>query len=180
MFIKFGQALSTRPDILPPDIALELSKLQDQVPPFSGAEARRIIELSLGKKTGELFAEFDETPLASASVAQVHAARLKPSAANDPGMEVVVKVIRPGIRPVIESDVALLRTLAELVERWHPEGKRLRPCDIVREYENVIFDELDLMREGANCALAAPQLARIGADLSPAGVLGPTRAPKCW
>ncbi|MEK6806104.1 MAG: ubiquinone biosynthesis regulatory protein kinase UbiB [Pseudomonadota bacterium] len=152
VFIKFGQALSTRPDILPPDIALELSRLQDNVPPFSGAEAKRIIELSLGKKTEELFAEFDETPLASASVAQVHAARLKPSAPNDPGMEVVAKVIRPGIRPVIESDVALLRTLAELVERWHPEGKRLRPCDIVREYETVIFDELDLMREGANCA----------------------------
>lgn len=153
VFIKFGQALSTRPDILPPDIAQELAKLQDRVPPFAGADARAIIERSLGKTINELFAEFDETPLASASVAQVHAARLKPSAPNDPGLQVVAKVIRPGIRPVIESDIALLHTLAALAERWLPQGERLRPRAIVREYENVILDELDLMREGANCAL---------------------------
>ena len=153
VFVKFGQALSTRPDILPPDIAQELAKLQDRVPPFAGADARKIIERSLGKKIDELFAEFDETPLASASVAQVHAARLKPSAPNDPGLQVVAKVIRPGIRPVIESDIALLHTLAALAERWLPQGERLRPRAIVREYENVILDELDLMREGANCAL---------------------------
>lgn len=153
VFIKFGQALSTRPDILPPDVAAELAQLQDRVEPFNGAEARAIVERALGRPVAEVFAEFDETPLAAASVAQVHAARLKPESANDPGFEVVVKVLRPDVRARVEKDVALLRALAEFVERWHPLGARLRPRDVVAEYEKVIFDELDLMREGANCSL---------------------------
>jgi len=153
VFIKFGQALSTRPDIVPVDVATELAKLQDQVEPFSGAEARAIIERSLGKPIAELFHEFDEMPLAAASVAQVHTARLKPQDEGDPGFEVVVKVLRPGVMERVEKDVALLRALAEFAERWHPLGKRLRPREVVAEYEKVIFDELDLMREGANCSL---------------------------
>jgi ubiquinone biosynthesis protein len=152
VFIKFGQALSTRPDILPPDVAEELAKLQDRVPPFPGSEARKIVEQALGNPVGEIFAHFDEEPLASASVAQVHAARLKPQAADDPGFDVVVKVLRPGVEEQVERDIDLLHTLADLAERWHPLGKRLRPRAVVAEYEKVIFDELDLMREGANCS----------------------------
>ena len=151
VFIKFGQALSTRPDILPPEIAFELSKLQDRVPPFPGDEARRIVEDALGKKVDAVFAEFDETPLASASVAQVHCARLKPEGPADPGFAVVVKVLRPGVEALIRKDIDLLHTLAALVETLHPEGHRLRPRAIVEEYEKTILDELDLMREGANC-----------------------------
>ncbi|HUP91704.1 MAG TPA: ubiquinone biosynthesis regulatory protein kinase UbiB [Solimonas sp.] len=152
VFVKFGQALSTRPDLVPPDIAVELSKLQDQVPPFPGEQARAIVEQELGKSVGELFAEFDMVPMASASVAQVHAARLLPSSPDDPGMEVVVKVIRPGIEDTIHSDVQLLHTLADLASRWLPEARRLRPQEVIAEYEKIIFDELDLMREGANCS----------------------------
>ncbi len=153
VFVKFGQALSTRPDIVPADIALELSRLQDRVPPFPGAEARAIIEQELGRSIEDTFAEFDEVPMASASVAQVHAARLKPMADGDPGMQVVVKVLRPGIETVIAADVQLLHTLAALAEKFSPTARRLRPRETVAEYEKVLFDELDLMREGANCAL---------------------------
>jgi len=153
VFIKLGQALSTRPDIVPPDIAIELTKLQDCVPPFPGEQAQAIVEAELGKTVGELFAEFDVVPMASASVAQVHAARLKPAGPGDPGMDVVVKVIRPGVRELIHSDVQLLHTLAEWAERLSPMARRLRPREVVAEYEKVLFDELDLMREGANASL---------------------------
>jgi ubiquinone biosynthesis protein len=152
VFVKLGQALSTRPDILPPDVAEELAKLQDRVPPFSGAEARRQIEHSLGRRIEEVFLEFDETPLASASVAQVHTARLLPAAEGDPGFEVVVKVLRPGIRATMEADIALLYTLADLATRFSEHARRIRPREIVAEYEKVLLDELDLMREGANAA----------------------------
>jgi len=148
VFIKFGQALSTRPDVLPPDVAMELAKLQDQVPPFASAEARRLIEAELGKPIAELFERFDDEPLASASVAQVHTAKLH----GEGGIEVCVKVIRPGIELTIAKDMALLRALAGLVERLHPEGHRLCPVAIVGEYEKTVYDELDLMREGANAA----------------------------
>lgn len=144
VFIKFGQLLSTRRDLLPDDIAFELAKLQDQVPPFANARAREIVETALKQPVNELFASFDEAPLASASVAQVHAATLKD------GREVVVKIIRPGIRAVIEKDVRLLFTLARLVQRYLPDGRRLRPVEVVRDYELTIYDELDLQREGAN------------------------------
>ena len=159
VFIKFGQALSTRPDVLPADVAAELAKLQDQIPPFGSAEAIAIIEAELGKPVAELFARFDATPLASASVAQVHSAKLN----GEGGMEVVVKVLRPGIEHVIAKDVALLKTLAGLVERFHPEGHRIQPVAIVGEYERVLYDELDMMREGGN----AGQLRRnwLGSEL---------------
>ncbi|MEC9362280.1 MAG: ubiquinone biosynthesis regulatory protein kinase UbiB [Pseudomonadota bacterium] len=153
VFVKFGQALSTRPDLVPPDIAGQLALLQDRVPPFPAAEARRVIEAELGRPVEQLFASFDDTPLASASVAQVHAARLHPSADGSEGMEVVVKVLRPDVERVIAADVELLHTLAALAERFSPTARRLRPREVVAEYEKVLLDELDLMREGASAAL---------------------------
>lgn len=146
IFIKFGQALSTRRDLLPRDIADELAKLQDRVPPFSSAAAKAQVERALGQSTGELFGSFDESPLAAASVAQVHAATLKD------GREVVVKVLRPGMRQLIERDLEVLYALAGLAERYWPEAKRLRPLEVVEEYEKTILDELDLMREAANAS----------------------------
>ena len=151
VFVKFGQALSTRPDILPPAVAAELRLLQDRVPPFPGADARDVVERSLGRPIGQVFESFDERPLASASIAQVHAARLK-GADGAPGMEVVVKVRRPGIHAQVQRDVALLHSLASVAAR-HPEhGRRLRPTEVVAEYEKVIFDELDFVREAANAS----------------------------
>jgi ubiquinone biosynthesis protein len=147
IFVKFGQLLSTRRDLLPPDIADELARLQDRVPPFPGARARTLIERSLGKPIGELFAEFEEVPLASASIAQVHAARLFD------GREVVVKVLRPNTRKVIRSDIALMYLMASLIERGWADGKRLRPMEIVAEYEKTIYDELDLVREASNASM---------------------------
>ncbi|MBD3610456.1 MAG: ubiquinone biosynthesis regulatory protein kinase UbiB, partial [Gammaproteobacteria bacterium] len=147
IFVKLGQILSTRRDLLPPSIADELSKLQDNVPPFSNQLAQQIIEKSLGKPVEELFAEFSQTPLASASIAQVHAATL-----HD-GHEVVVKVLRPGIEKTIRSDVALMYLLAELIQNSSADGKRLRPVEVVEEYEKTIFDELDLVREASNASM---------------------------
>jgi ubiquinone biosynthesis protein len=144
VFIKFGQMLSTRRDLLPTDIADELAKLQDDVPPFQPERAIAIIEQSLGASIEELFLEFDPTPMASASVAQVHAARLKSSE------QVVVKVLRPNIEAVIRQDMALLFTLARLVQRYSADGRRLRPLEVVADYETTILDELDLQREAAN------------------------------
>ncbi|MGR9105898.1 MAG: ubiquinone biosynthesis regulatory protein kinase UbiB [Gammaproteobacteria bacterium] len=146
IFVKFGQALSTRRDLLPLDVADELAKLQDNVPAFSGAEARRIIERELGKPIAQCFAEFDEKPLASASIAQVHAARLPG------GEEVVVKVLRPGVEKRIREDIGLLYELARLARRFWADGKRLRPVEVVAEFEKTIVDELDLVREGANAS----------------------------
>ncbi len=146
VFIKFGQMLSTRRDLLPEDIAVELAKLQDDVPPFPEARSIAIIEEGLGKPVTELFASFEATPMASASVAQVHAATLQG------GREVVIKVIRPDIEPVIRQDIALLFTLARLVERYLPDGRRLRPVEVVADYELIILDELDLGREAANAS----------------------------
>ncbi len=144
VFIKFGQMLSTRRDLLPDEIALELQRLQDQVPPFPGDEARQIVEKALGKSVGELFKRFEPEPLASASVAQVHQATLQN------GDEVVVKVVRPGIERTIRKDVDLLYTIAGILQWAWPEGRRLRPVEVVREYEQTIFDELDLRKEAAN------------------------------
>ena len=157
IFVKFGQAVSTRRDLLPPDIADELAKLQDRVPPFDGALARAQIEASYGRPVAEVFAAFDETPLAAASIAQVHPARLKN------GAEVVVKVLRPGMRAVIERDLEVLEALARLAERYWREGRRLKPRELVAEYRKTVLDELDLMREAAN----ASQLKRnfAGSDL---------------
>jgi ubiquinone biosynthesis protein len=146
IFVKFGQAVSTRRDLLPPDIADELAKLQDRVPPFPGALARTLIERAYGRPLTEVFASFDETPLAAASIAQVHAARLPA------GTEVVVKVLRPDMREVIERDLEVLHTLADLAHRYAREARRLRPREIVDEYQKTILDELDLMREAANAS----------------------------
>lgn len=146
IFIKFGQMLSTRRDLLSDDLAIELRKLQDQVPPFSGTYAQQLIEQSLNSPVEELFAEFNAEPMASASVAQVHEALLHN------GEEVVIKVIRPGIDRTIRKDVALLYTLAHLVEKLWVEGRRLRPVEVVADYETTIFDELDLRKEAANCS----------------------------
>ena len=146
IFVKFGQALSTRRDLLPADIADELAKLQDRVPPFAGSEARATIERSFGKPCDELFSRFEEQPLAAASIAQVHVAALPD------GREVVVKVLRPGMRAVIGRDLEVLHALARLAARWWPEARRLKPSEIVAEYEKTIVDELDLMREAANAS----------------------------
>ncbi len=146
IFIKLGQMLSTRKDLLPEDLAVELAKLQDNVPPFPNDEARRIIEQGLGKSVHEVFANFSAEPLASASIAQVHAAELMD------GRQVVVKVVRPGIEKTIERDVGLMYVIAGLANRYWPEARRLKPLEIVAEYEKTIFDELDLMREAANAS----------------------------
>jgi ubiquinone biosynthesis protein len=146
IFIKLGQALSTRPDILPDDIAIELSKLQDRVPPFDSKKAIAIIEAAYKKPVLEVFAAFDATPLASASMAQVHAATL------NTGEDVVIKLLRPNMRPVMEQDLSIMHTLAHLIERYWPEGRRLKPKEIVKEFEHTLFDELDLMREAANAS----------------------------
>ncbi|MDZ7783151.1 MAG: ubiquinone biosynthesis regulatory protein kinase UbiB [Halioglobus sp.] len=146
VFIKFGQLLSTRRDLLPEGIADELARLQDEVPPFGQEQSVAIVERTLGQPVTELFATFERAPMASASVAQVHAATLKS------GEDVVVKVLRPDIEKVIRQDIALLYTLARLVARHIPEGRRLRPVEIVADYELVILDELDLAREAANAS----------------------------
>ncbi len=146
IWVKFGQALSTRRDLLPSDIADELEKLQDRVPPFPGAEARAIVEEAYGRSVTEVFAEFDETPLAAASIAQVHVAKLRS------GEDVVVKVIRPGVREKIVRDLEVMHVFARLARDYASEGRRLRPVEVVQEYEKTILDELDLMREAANAA----------------------------
>ena len=146
VFVKFGQVLSTRRDMLPDDLADELAKLQDDVPPFSGKVAREIIEKSLNESVDTLFKEFDETPLASASIAQVHTAVL-----HD-GREAIVKVVRPGIENTIRHDIDLMLFIAKMVNRFSKIGKRLRPVEVVQDYEKVIFDELDLGREAANAS----------------------------
>ena len=152
IFVKFGQILSTRRDLLPPDIVDELALLQDQVAPFDGAAARAIVEDELGAPVDVLFASFDTVPLASASIAQVHAATLH-ATADAPPREVVVKVLRPGVEKQISGDIALLRTLASLVDRAHPNADKIRPREIVAEIENTLAAETDLQREGANASV---------------------------
>lgn len=156
IFIKFGQVLSTRHDLLPQDILAEFTKLQDKVPPFSGQQAKRIIEQALGKDIQQLFAEFDETPLASASIAQVHAATM------EDGRKMVVKVVRPGIETVLHRDLTMLYFLADKLERHIKDGRQLRPLNVVAEFEKVLLGELDMMYEAAN----ASQLRRnfLGSD----------------
>jgi len=146
VFVKFGQILSTRRDLLPDDMAEALQYLQDRVPPFPSDQAREIIEADLGGTVGDMFSEFERDPLASASVAQVHGARL-----HD-GRAVIVKVIRPGIERVIRQDIRLLYLMAGLLERYWSEGRRLHPVEVVSDYEKTIFDELDMQREGANAS----------------------------
>ena len=146
IFIKFGQALSTRRDLLPADIADELAKLQDEVPPFPAEEARAILDAAYGKSVDEVFERFDAEPFAAASIAQVHTAKLPG------GQEVIAKLLRPGVQELIERDIEVLKLLAGLADSYWEHGKRLRPLEVVDEYENTIIDELDLMREAANAA----------------------------
>ena len=146
IFVKFGQALSTRRDLLPTDIADELAKLQDRVPPFDGAIAVASIEKSFRLPLADVFGRFDPVPLAAASIAQVHVAMLQD------GREVVVKILRPGMREIIDLDLEVLQYLAELADEYWREARRLRPVELVREYRNTILDELDLLREAGNAA----------------------------
>jgi ubiquinone biosynthesis protein len=154
IFVKFGQALSTRRDLLPADIADELAKLQDRVPPFDGRIARTIIETAYGRAAEQVFSVFEEEPLAAASIAQVHAAELRPEVLLNGAKtrEVVVKVLRPGMHAVIARDLEVLHALARFAENNWDGSKRLRPVEVVREYEKTIIDELDLMREAGNAS----------------------------
>ena len=146
IYVKFGQILSTRQDLLPDDIALELAHLQDDVPPFPGQQARAAIEAAQGAAIEDIFRHFDETPLASASIAQVHTAELLD------GTDVVIKVLRPDIHQRISRDVNLLYTIASLAERYWKHGRRLRPREVIAEFEKTLYDELDLLREAANAS----------------------------
>ncbi len=154
IFVKFGQAVSTRRDLLPSEMADELAMLQDRVPPFPAEHAIRKLEEIYGKPVDEVFSRFDREPFAAASIAQVHTAALPD------GTEVIVKLLRPGVRQLIERDLDVMYALAGLADKYWEHGKRLRPLELVAEYEKTIFDELDLMREGANTA----QLKRNFAD----------------
>src|SRR5580692_9707637 len=146
IFVKFGQALSTHRDLLPVDIADELAKLQDSVPPFPGDIAVAMIEKTFGRPLTEIFGSFESSPLAAASIAQVHAATLKN------GDDVVVKVLRPGMREVIDLDLEVLDALAKLADEYWVEARPVRPIEVVREYRKTVTDELDLMREAGNAA----------------------------
>lgn len=146
IFVKFGQVLSTRRDLVPLDIATELALLQDRVPPFDSDVAVDIITKSLGKPPNELFASFERDPVASASIAQVHFARLHS------GQEVAVKVLRPGMRSAIERDLRLMKALAKIVQRMGADARRLKPREVVAEFDKYLHDELDLIREAANCS----------------------------
>ncbi|MFB3064360.1 MAG: ubiquinone biosynthesis regulatory protein kinase UbiB [Gammaproteobacteria bacterium] len=154
IFVKFGQALSTRRDLLPLDIADELAMLQDRVPPFPSSVAKAMAEKAYGQSLDQVFDRFDDEPLAAASIAQVHKATLKS------GEEVIVKILRPGVEAQIRQDLDVLHALARLAQRHWPEARRLRPVDVVNEYEKTVIDELDMMREAANAA----QLKRNFAD----------------
>ena len=164
IFVKFGQVLSTRRDLLPADIADELARLQDRVPPFPAPDARAAVERALGRPVPEIFEHFEAEPVASASIAQVHFARLREGAARGAtaGREVAVKVLRPGMLGAIENDLELLHTLARWVERLSADGRRLRPREVVAEFDMHLHDELDLVREAAN----ATQLRRNMHDLA--------------
>jgi len=147
IFVKLGQLLSTRPDLVPADICSELAHLQDNVAPFDSAKFRQIVEEALGDSVDEIFLSFEKEPLASASVAQVHAAVLKD------GSDVVVKAVRPNIEQTISKDIALMYTLARLLAKFSQDGRRLRPVEVIADYEQVIYDELNLQAEGANASL---------------------------
>lgn len=150
IFVKFGQVLSTRRDLLPPDIADELAHLQDRVPPFDSAVAVATIERAFGKPLDQVFSHFERVPIASASIAQVHFATLRDGRYG--GREVAVKVLRPNMLPVIEKDLSLMRMMAGWVEKLSADGKRLKPREVVGEFDKYLHDELDLLREASNAA----------------------------
>ena len=161
IFVKFGQVLSTRRDLLPPDVANELARLQDRVPPFPAAQARALIEAAFGRPIEAIFATFEAEPVASASIAQVHFATLKD------GREVAVKVLRPGMLEVIDDDLSLMRTLARWVERLSEDGRRLKPREVVAEFDKYLHDELDLVREAANAAQLRRNMAGLNLVMVP-------------
>ena len=161
IFVKFGQVLSTRRDLIPLDVADELARLQDRVPPFPAAQSRALVEKAFGRPIGEVFARFDAEPVASASIAQVHFAELKD------GREVAVKVLRPGMREVIEQDLTLLHTLAAWVERLSADGRRLKPREVVAEFDGYLHDELDLVREAANATQLRRNMDGLGLVMIP-------------
>ena len=157
VFIKLGQALSTRPDLLPPDIALELTKLQDQVPPFAGTQAREIISQTYGCEFDTIFESVDTEPLASASVAQVHAATLKPGNAvmgknGKESKQVVIKILRPGIEAIIDQDLKVMYLFSRLLQKYWSQSAQFKPVEVIQEYEHTIKAELDLRQEAANCS----------------------------
>ena len=165
IFVKFGQVLSTRRDLMPPDIADELARLQDRVPPFDPAIAMATIERAFRRPVSQVFLSFDETPVASASIAQVHFATLRDR--NGHAREVAVKVLRPGMRPVIEKDIALMRMMAGWVESLSADGKRLKPREVVAEFDKYLHDELDLVREASNAAQLRRNMAGLDLVLIP-------------
>ena len=156
IFVKFGQVLSTRPDLIPADYANELAKLQDRVPPFDGNKAVQIIEQQLGRPLEQLYARFNIQPIASASIAQVHEAYLF-AENGEIGQKVAVKVLRPDIAPIIDQDLALLALGARWLSRLFADGKRLKPREVVAEFDKYLHDELDLMKEAANASLLGRQ-----------------------
>ena len=161
IFVKFGQVLSTRRDLLPPDIADELARLQDRVPPFPTEVAIATIERAFGRPLDAVFATFEREPVASASIAQVHFATLRD------GREVAVKVLRPNMLPVIEKDLALMRTMAGWLERLSHDGRRLKPREVVAEFDKYLHDELDLVREASNAAQLRRNMAGLNLVLIP-------------
>ncbi len=165
IFVKFGQVLSTRRDLLPPDIADELTFLQDRVPPFPSSVAVATIERAFRRPVGDVFVQFDETPIASASIAQVHFATIRTG--DGQLREVAVKVLRPGMRGVIEKDLGLMAMMAGWVEKLSPDGKRLKPREVVAEFDKYLHDELDLMREAANAAQLRRNMAELDLVLIP-------------
>ena len=165
IFVKFGQVLSTRRDLLPPDVADELARLQDRVPPFDSEVAIAAIERAFRKPVGSIFASFERVPVASASIAQVHFATLVDR--NGHTRDVAVKVLRPGMLPVIEKDISLMRMTAGWLERIWVEGRRLKPRDVVAEFDKYLHDELDLVREAANAAQLRRNMAGLNLVLIP-------------
>lgn len=161
IFVKLGQVLSTRRDLVPADLADELARLQDRVPPFPGEQSRALVEKAFGRPLTEIFDSFDPEPVASASIAQVHFARLKD------GRDVAVKVLRPGMLAVIDSDLALIHRLARWIERFSADGRRLRPREVAAEFDHYLHDELDLVREAANAAQLRRNMAGLDLVLIP-------------
>ncbi|MFM8589279.1 MAG: AarF/UbiB family protein, partial [Limnohabitans sp.] len=165
IFVKFGQVLSTRRDLLPQDIADELARLQDRVPPFASSVAVATIERAFARSLQEIFEQFDQQPVASASIAQVHFAILRDKSGQT--REVAVKVLRPGMLPVIEKDLARMRMMAGGGEKLSDDGRRLKPREVVAEFDKYLHDELDLVREAANAAQLRRNMQGLGLVLIP-------------